>query len=132
MDDTPNMDFTNCPTSRDDGAKVSFVKAISWQMGQDGLNAGKYGTVSNSFVRVVDDAQTNLEIVVEGRAREAAGVAELSLREHALEVEIVKLPGELDEAWLLPAPKYEHAREQGARAQAESRPHCAHGSGSDT
>mmetsp|Transcript_14777 Transcript_14777/g.21797 ORF Transcript_14777/g.21797 Transcript_14777/m.21797 type:complete len:607 (-) Transcript_14777:178-1998(-) len=56
MDDSPNTDFTNCPTSRDDGAKVSFVKAISWQMGQDGINAGKYGTVSDSFIRVVDDA----------------------------------------------------------------------------
>ena len=56
MDDTPNSDFTNCPTSQDDGAKVSFVKAISWQMGQDGINAGKYATVTDSFVRVVDDA----------------------------------------------------------------------------
>mmetsp|Transcript_11164 Transcript_11164/g.16791 ORF Transcript_11164/g.16791 Transcript_11164/m.16791 type:complete len:766 (-) Transcript_11164:110-2407(-) len=56
MDDTQNTDFTNCPTSQNDGAKVSFVKAISWQMGQDGINAGKYGTVTDSFVRVVDDA----------------------------------------------------------------------------
>ena len=56
MDDSLNTDFSNCPTSRADGAKVSFVKAISWQMGQDGLNGGKFATVTNSFVRVVDDA----------------------------------------------------------------------------
>ena len=56
MNDTPNTDFTNCPTSQADGAKVTFVKAISWQMGQDGINAGKYGRVTDSFVRVVDDA----------------------------------------------------------------------------
>lgn len=56
MDDTPNLDFSNCPSSQDDGAKVSFVKAISWQMGQDGINVGRFGTVADSFVRVVDDA----------------------------------------------------------------------------
>ncbi|KAL7546254.1 hypothetical protein ACHAWF_012767 [Thalassiosira exigua] len=56
MDDAPNTDFSNCPTTREDGAEVSFVKAISWQMGQDGINAGKYGTVRDSFVRVVDDS----------------------------------------------------------------------------
>jgi len=56
MDDSPNTDLTNCPTNQAQGAKVSFVKAISWQMGQDGLNAGKFATVTNSFIRVVDDA----------------------------------------------------------------------------
>ena len=29
---------------------------MTWQMGQDGLNAGKFGTVEDSFVRVIDDA----------------------------------------------------------------------------
>ena len=59
MDDTPNNDFSNCPTGRaveDGGNLVSSVKCISQQMGQDGLNAGKFGTVENSFVRVIDDA----------------------------------------------------------------------------
>ena len=56
MDDTPNTNVDNCPTSHDDGQSVSFVKCMTWQMGQDGLNAGKYGAVDNSFVRVIDDA----------------------------------------------------------------------------
>lgn len=56
MDDTPNTNFDNCPSSHDDGQQVSFVKCMTWQMGQDGLNAGKFGTVDNSFVRVIDDA----------------------------------------------------------------------------
>ncbi|GMI35654.1 hypothetical protein TeGR_g13029 [Tetraparma gracilis] len=56
MDDSPNTDFSNCPTSHDDGQKVTFVKCLTWAMGQDGINAGKYGTVDNSFVRVIDDA----------------------------------------------------------------------------
>ena len=59
MDDSPNTDFTNCPTSTalaDGGNMVSNVKCMTWQMGQDGLNAGKFGTVENSFVRVIDDA----------------------------------------------------------------------------
>lgn len=56
MDDSPNTDFTNCPTSHDDGQKVSYVKCMTWQLGHDGLNAGKWGTVENSFVRTVDDA----------------------------------------------------------------------------
>ena len=56
MDDSPNKDFANCPTSQAEGAQVSFVKCMSWQSGQDGLNAGKFGQVSNSFVRVPDDS----------------------------------------------------------------------------
>lgn len=56
MDDSPNTDFTNCPTSREEGQKVSYVKCMTWQLGHDGLNAGKWGTVENSFVRTVDDA----------------------------------------------------------------------------
>mmetsp|Transcript_24385 Transcript_24385/g.55677 ORF Transcript_24385/g.55677 Transcript_24385/m.55677 type:complete len:778 (-) Transcript_24385:57-2390(-) len=56
MDDSPNSDFTNCPTSRADGQVVSFVKCMTWQLGHDGLNAGKWGTVQNSFVRTIDDA----------------------------------------------------------------------------
>eukprot|EP00520_Triparma_pacifica_P009227 CAMPEP_0118644180 /NCGR_PEP_ID=MMETSP0785-20121206/6798_1 /TAXON_ID=91992 /ORGANISM="Bolidomonas pacifica, Strain CCMP 1866" /LENGTH=716 /DNA_ID=CAMNT_0006535915 /DNA_START=100 /DNA_END=2246 /DNA_ORIENTATION=- len=56
MDDSPNTNFQNCPTSHDDGQEVTFVKCMTWQMGQDGINAGKYGTVDNSFVRVIDDA----------------------------------------------------------------------------
>ena len=56
MDDTPNTNFENCPTSHNDGQKVTFVKCMTWQMGQDGINAGRYGTVDNSFVRVIDDA----------------------------------------------------------------------------
>ncbi|GMI48064.1 hypothetical protein TrCOL_g11427 [Triparma columacea] len=56
MDDSPNTDFQNCPTSHDDGQKVTFVKCMTWQMGQDGINAGRHGIVDNSFVRVIDDA----------------------------------------------------------------------------
>ncbi|GMI14138.1 hypothetical protein TrLO_g5409 [Triparma laevis f. longispina] len=56
MDDSDNTNFDNCPTSHEDGQTVSFVKCMTWQMGQDGINAGKYGTVENSFVRVIDDA----------------------------------------------------------------------------
>jgi hypothetical protein len=59
MDGSPNSDpTTNCPTSHadGDGNKVSNVKCMTWQMGQDGLNAGKFGTVEDSFVRVIDDA----------------------------------------------------------------------------
>lgn len=56
MDDSPNTDFHNCPSSHADGQHVSHVKCMTWQMGQDGLNAGKYGVVENSFVRVIDDA----------------------------------------------------------------------------
>eukprot|EP00588_Corethron_pennatum_P007292 CAMPEP_0194283966 /NCGR_PEP_ID=MMETSP0169-20130528/26543_1 /TAXON_ID=218684 /ORGANISM="Corethron pennatum, Strain L29A3" /LENGTH=793 /DNA_ID=CAMNT_0039029683 /DNA_START=19 /DNA_END=2400 /DNA_ORIENTATION=+ len=56
MDDSPNTDFTNCPTSHDDGQKVSYVKCMTWQLGHDGLNAGKWGSVTDSFVRTVDDA----------------------------------------------------------------------------
>ena len=56
MDDSPNTDFTNCPTSHANGQKVSYVKCMTWQLGQDGLNAGKWGTVEDSFVRTVDDA----------------------------------------------------------------------------
>ena len=58
MDGTPNNDFINCPTSSDDGIgnKVKNVKCMTWQMGQDGLNAGKFGTVEDSFIRVIDDA----------------------------------------------------------------------------
>ena len=56
MDNSPNTNFDNCPTSHEDGQRISFVKCVTWQMGQDGLNAGKYGTVENSFVRVIDDA----------------------------------------------------------------------------
>jgi hypothetical protein len=56
MDDSPNTDFTNCPSSHNDGNHVSYVKCMTWQMGQDGLNAGKWGTVEKSFVRVIDDA----------------------------------------------------------------------------
>ncbi len=56
MDDSPNTDFTNCPTSRDDGQHVSYVKCMTWQLGHDGLNAGKWGTIEKSFVRTVDDA----------------------------------------------------------------------------
>ena len=55
MDDSPNTDFTNCPTSHDDGQHVSYVKCMTWQIGQDGLNAGKWGTVEKSFVRTLDD-----------------------------------------------------------------------------
>ncbi len=56
MDDSINTDFTNCPTSHSNGQKVSYVKCMTWQLGHDGLNAGKWGTVENSFVRTVDDA----------------------------------------------------------------------------
>ena len=56
MDDTPNTNFDNCPTSHADGQKVSYVKCMTWQMGQDGLNASKYGAVDNSFVKVLDDS----------------------------------------------------------------------------
>jgi hypothetical protein len=56
MDDSPNTDFHNCPSSHADGQQVSYVKCMTWQMGQDGLNAGKYGTVEKSFVRVIDDS----------------------------------------------------------------------------
>ena len=56
MDDTPNSDFTNCPTSHANGQQVSFVKCMAWQMGTDGINAGEWSTVDNSFVRVIDDA----------------------------------------------------------------------------
>eukprot|EP00316_Scyphosphaera_apsteinii_P011525 CAMPEP_0119304454 /NCGR_PEP_ID=MMETSP1333-20130426/5669_1 /TAXON_ID=418940 /ORGANISM="Scyphosphaera apsteinii, Strain RCC1455" /LENGTH=695 /DNA_ID=CAMNT_0007307347 /DNA_START=166 /DNA_END=2250 /DNA_ORIENTATION=+ len=56
MDNSPNTNFENCPTSHADGQRVSFVKCMTWQMGQDGLNAGKWGAVENSFVRVIDDA----------------------------------------------------------------------------
>ena len=60
MDGTPNNDqsFDNCPTSHadGDGNVVVNVKCMTWQMGQDGLNAGKFGTVRDSFVRVIDDA----------------------------------------------------------------------------
>ncbi|GMH74457.1 hypothetical protein TrST_g2265 [Triparma strigata] len=56
MDDSANTNFDNCPTSHTDGQLVSYVKCMTWQMGQDGINAGKYGTVENSFVRVIDDA----------------------------------------------------------------------------
>ncbi len=56
MDDSPNTDFTNCPTNRSTGQKVSYVKCMTWQLGHDGLNAGKWGTVEKSFVRTVDDA----------------------------------------------------------------------------
>jgi len=56
MDDSPNYDFNNCPTSHNDGQKVSYVKCMTWQLGHDGLNAGKWGTVEKSFVRTVDDA----------------------------------------------------------------------------
>ena len=56
MDDSPNTNFENCPTSHADGASVSFVKCMTWQMGQDGIDAGKCGTVDSSFVRVIDDA----------------------------------------------------------------------------
>lgn len=51
-----NTNFDNCPTSHADGNAATFVKCMTWQMGQDGLNAGKYGTVDNSFVRVIDDS----------------------------------------------------------------------------
>jgi len=56
MDDSPNTNFTNCPTSHDDGHHVSYVKCMTWQLGHDGLNAGKWGTIEKSFVRTVDDA----------------------------------------------------------------------------
>ena len=56
MDDSPNTDFTNCPTSHKDGQHVSFVKCMTWQLGHDGLNAGKWGTIEKSFARTVDDA----------------------------------------------------------------------------
>ena len=56
MDDTLNVDFDNCPTGRADGNVARNVKCITWQMGQDGLNAGKWGTVEDSFVRSIDDA----------------------------------------------------------------------------
>lgn len=56
MDDSPNRDFANCPTSHDDGNVANNVKCMTWQMGTDGVNPGKWGTVQNSFVRVVDDA----------------------------------------------------------------------------
>jgi hypothetical protein len=56
MDDSPNTDFSNCPTSHADGQSVTYVKCMTWQMGQDGINAGKFGSVENSFVRVIDDA----------------------------------------------------------------------------
>eukprot|EP00534_Pseudo-nitzschia_fraudulenta_P001032 CAMPEP_0201119460 /NCGR_PEP_ID=MMETSP0850-20130426/3605_1 /ASSEMBLY_ACC=CAM_ASM_000622 /TAXON_ID=183588 /ORGANISM="Pseudo-nitzschia fraudulenta, Strain WWA7" /LENGTH=888 /DNA_ID=CAMNT_0047385179 /DNA_START=22 /DNA_END=2688 /DNA_ORIENTATION=- len=56
MDDSPNTDFTNCPTSHEDGQHVSYVKCMTWQLGHDGLNAGKWGTIEKSFVRTVDDA----------------------------------------------------------------------------
>jgi hypothetical protein len=64
MDDSPNYDLhlENCPTSHPggggaaEGGQMSYVKCMTWQMGQDGLDAGKYGTVQNSFVRVIDDA----------------------------------------------------------------------------
>ena len=56
MDDSPNTDFTNCPTSYEDGQKVSYVKCMTWSLGHDGLNAGKWGIVEKSFVRVNDDA----------------------------------------------------------------------------
>jgi len=56
MDDSPNTDFSNCPTSHANGNKASYVKCMTWQLGHDGLNAGKWGTVENSFVRTVDDA----------------------------------------------------------------------------
>ena len=56
MDDSPNTDFTNCPTSHNDGQHVSYVKCMTWQLGHDGLNAGKWGTIEKSFVRTVDDA----------------------------------------------------------------------------
>lgn len=57
MDDSPNTDIANnCPTSHEDGQHVSYVKRMTWQLGHDGLNAGKWGTVEKSFVRTVDDA----------------------------------------------------------------------------
>ena len=31
MDDSPNTDFTNCPTSHDDGQHVSYVKCMTWR-----------------------------------------------------------------------------------------------------
>jgi len=44
MDDTPNTNFTNCPTSHDDGGQtVSYAKCMMWQLGQDGLNAENMG-----------------------------------------------------------------------------------------
>ena len=58
MDDTPNADFTNCPTSRaaqDGGNVVSSAKCISQQMGQDGLNAENMA-LWKTVVRVIDDA----------------------------------------------------------------------------
>ena len=45
MNDSANTNFDNCPTSHSDGQSVSFVKCISWQMGQDGLNAGKVSEI---------------------------------------------------------------------------------------
>ena len=59
MDDSANKDFANCPTGTalaDIGNSVSSVKCMPCQLGQDGLNAGKFGTVENSFVRVIADA----------------------------------------------------------------------------
>ena len=56
MDDSPNNDFTNCPTSYDDGQRVSYVKCMTWNLGHDGLNAGKWGIVEKSFIRANDDA----------------------------------------------------------------------------
>lgn len=55
MNDSPNTDLSNCPTSHKDGQHVSYVKCMTWQMGRDGLNAGKWGTVEKSFVRTIDD-----------------------------------------------------------------------------
>lgn len=56
MDDSPNTDFTNCPTSHENGQHISYVKCMTWQMGHDGMNAGKWGTIEKSFVRTIDDA----------------------------------------------------------------------------
>jgi len=56
MDDSPNGDFFNCPTSHADGNVASNIKCMTWQMGTDGVNVGRWGTLERSFVRVTDDA----------------------------------------------------------------------------
>lgn len=48
--------FLGCFFTRHYVARIHHIRCLFSYRGQDGINAGKYGTVTDSFVRVVDDA----------------------------------------------------------------------------
>jgi len=52
----PNSENPNCPRTKEEGPKISFVKCLGSHTGQDGINPGIYGDVSSSFIKVADDS----------------------------------------------------------------------------